>query len=93
MEIFKKKNQGEYEAGRIVSDLFLFFKNTSYWSRDMLNFQFLEEGLGIVSPPHFVFNLPRKKFLMLYSSNWPNNIVWLLLLSAILGNMCFVNIC
>ena len=30
MEIFKKKNQGEYEAGRIVPDLFLFFKNTSY---------------------------------------------------------------
>ena len=25
-----------------------------YWSRDMLNFDFLQKGLGIVSPPYFM---------------------------------------
>ena len=33
----------------------------------MLNFDILEKGLGIVSPPHFVYDFPRKVFLMLYS--------------------------
>ena len=36
----------------------------------------------------FVYNFSRKIFLMLYSINWPNLIVWLLLLVEILGNMC-----
>ena len=26
------------------------------WSKDMLNFDFLEMGLGIVSLPHFVYD-------------------------------------
>ena len=26
----------------------------------MLNFDFLEKGLGIVSPPHFVYDFPKK---------------------------------
>ena len=30
----------------------------------MLNFHFLEKGLGIVLPPHFVYDF---QFLMLYS--------------------------
>ena len=30
----------------------------------------------------------RKLFLLLYSINWPNSIVWLPLLREILGNMC-----
>ena len=30
------------------------FKTFHYWSRDMINFEFLEKGLGIVSPAHFV---------------------------------------
>ena len=38
----------------------------------MLNFDFLEKGLGIVSPPHFVCDLLRKMFLKLYSVNRPN---------------------
>ena len=32
----------------------------------MLNFDFLEKGLGIVSPPHFVCDFLRKMFLMFY---------------------------
>ena len=36
-------------------------------SRDMLNFDFLERGLGIASPSHFVYDFLRKMFLMLYS--------------------------
>ena len=35
----------------------------------MFNFNFLEKGLGIVSPPHFVFDFSRKMFLKLYSIN------------------------
>ena len=33
----------------------------------MLNCDFLEEGQGLVSPPHFVYNFSRKMFLMSYS--------------------------
>ena len=32
------------------------FKTLDYWSRDILNFNFSEKGLGVVSPPHFVYN-------------------------------------
>ena len=34
-------------------------------SRDMLNFEFIEKGLGTVSPPHFVHNFSIKMFLIL----------------------------
>ena len=54
----------------------------------MLNFDFLDKGLGIVSPAHFVYDFSTKMFLMLYSINWPNFIAWLALLLEILGNMC-----
>ena len=30
----------------------------------MLNFYFLEKDLGIIFPPHFVYNFSRKMFLM-----------------------------
>ena len=30
----------------------------------MLNFISLEQGLGLVSPPHFVYDFSRKMFLM-----------------------------
>ena len=33
----------------------------------MHNFDFLEKGLGIVSPPDFVYDFSRKLFLMLCS--------------------------
>ena len=35
----------------------------------MLSFYFLEMDLGIVSSAHFVYDLLRKMFLMLYSIN------------------------
>ena len=59
----------------------------------MLNFDFLDKGLGIVSLAHFVYDFSTKMFLMLYSINWPNFIAWLLLLLEILGNMCIVIAC
>ena len=38
-------------------------------SRDMLNFEFVEKGLGLVSPPHVVYDFSRQLFLMLYARN------------------------
>ena len=69
------------------------FKNLHYWSRDIINFDFLDKGLGIVSPAHFVYDFPTKMFLMLYSINWPNFIAWLPLLLEILGNICIAIVC
>ena len=69
------------------------YKTLEYWFRDMLNFDFLEKGLGIVSLPHFVYNFSRKIFLMLYSINWRNFITWLYLLIEILVNMFIANAC
>ena len=40
------------------------------------------------SLPYCLHNFWRKMFLLLYSNNWPNFIVWLRLLCEILGNMC-----
>ena len=64
------------------------YKDFEYWSRNMLNFDFLEKGLGIVSPPHFVHDFSRKTFVKLYSSGWPLFIAWLSLFLKILVNMC-----
>ena len=54
----------------------------------MLNSDFLDKGLRIVSPSHFVYDFSAKMYLILYSINWPNFIDWLSLLLQILGNMC-----
>ena len=54
----------------------------------MLNFDFLDKGLGIVFPAHFVYDFSTKMFLMLCSINRPNLIAWLPLPHEILGNMC-----
>ena len=35
----------------------------------MLNFDFLQKGLEIVSSQHFVYDFSRKMFLVLYSIN------------------------
>ena len=35
----------------------------------MLNFDLLEKGLGIVSPPHFENDFSRQMAIMLYSIN------------------------
>ena len=69
------------------------FKTLHYWSSDALNFDFLDKGLGIASPAHFVHDFSIKMFLVLYSINWPNFIAWLPLLLDILGNMCIAIIC
>ena len=54
----------------------------------MLNFNFSGKSLGLVHPPHFVYDFSRKKFHMLHSINWPNFVFWLSLLLTILSNMC-----
>ena len=38
------------------------YKPLDYWSRNMLNFNFSEKGLGLVSPPHFAYDSSRKWF-------------------------------
>ena len=38
----------------------------------MLNFDFVEKGLGKASPPDFVYDFLTNIFLILYSINWPN---------------------
>ena len=68
-------------------------KNLDYWFRDMFNLEFLENSLGIVSSPYFVYDFSRKMFLMLYSIRWTNFIVGLALLLAIVGNMCIAIVC
>ena len=68
-------------------------KTSDYYSKDMLSFDFSENGLGIVSPPYFMYDFPRKKFLMLHSINWSHSIVWLPLFHEILSNMCIPIVC
>ena len=68
-------------------------KNSDRWSRDMLNFRFSEKGLGLVSPPHFVYGFTKKMFFMLYSLHWPNFIAWVPLFLKIFGNTCITIIC
>ena len=48
----------------------------------MPNVDFLEKGLGIVSPPHFVYGFSRKMFLMLCYIDWSNLILSFPLLIA-----------
>ena len=38
----------------------------------MLNFDFSDKGLGIISPAHFVYDFSTKMLLMSYSINRPN---------------------
>ena len=54
---------------------------------------FFRKGYGIVSPPNFVYDFSTKMFLMLYSINSPNFIVWLPLPLEILGNVCIAAVC
>ena len=58
------------------------YKTSNYWSRDMLNSDFLENGLGTVF---------QEKYFSCYTlltDQISNFIIWLLLLLEILGNMC-----
>ena len=59
----------------------------------MLNFDFLDKGVGIVSPAHFVYDFLTKMFLILFSISWPNFNAWLSLLLEILGNMYISIVC
>ena len=68
-------------------------KTFDHWSRDMFHFDFSGKGLGIAFQQHFVYEFSRKIFLMLYSINRPNFIVWLPLLLEILGNLCIAFVC
>ena len=40
-------------------------KSLDYWSRYILNFDFVEKGQGIVSTPHFMYDFSRKMYLLL----------------------------
>ena len=67
------------------------WKNLDLWSRDMINLDFLEKGLGIVSPRHFVNDFARKMLDMLSSINWRDFLAWLCLLLEIFVLQLFVN--
>ena len=69
------------------------YKTSDYWFRDMLNFNFSEKGLALVSPSNFPYDFSRKMFLMLHSINWPNFIVWLHLFLETLRNICIKTVC
>ena len=47
--------------------------------------------MELVSPPHFVYDFLREVFLMLYSINWPNFIVWLPLLLEVIRYYLYYN--
>ena len=59
----------------------------------MFKFDFLEKGLGLVFPPHFVYDFSGRMFLMLYFANWLHFIAWLPLILEILGNICMAILC
>ena len=52
-----------------------------------------KRGLELVSLSHFLHDVQRKIFTLLYSRTWPNFIVWLPLLLEILGHTCIVIVC
>ena len=56
----------------------------------MINFDFIEKSLEIVSAPYFLYDFSTETFLMLYSINFQrsNFIVGLSLRIEILGKMC-----
>ena len=53
-------------------------------------FKKTKRRLELVSLPHFLYDLWRQIFIMLYFINWPNFIAWLSLLFEVLFNMCLV---
>ena len=59
------------------------------WPRDMLKFEFLEKGLELIAPLLFVYDFSRKTFIMLYSINWSNFILF----HGIKSHICIVIIC
>ena len=59
-------NHTENEGETLVLDLFLFFKNALYKVKGSLGYL---GNLGQVSLRHFVNDVSRKMFVMLYSTN------------------------
>ena len=43
------------------------YETLEYWSRDVLNFDFLEKGLGIVSPLDFAYDFWKQIFFSCYA--------------------------
>ena len=70
-----------FDSPQLVIKKTKLYKTLDHWSRDMLNYNFSEKSLGLVSPAHFVYDFSRKLFLVLHSINW------LPLLHQILGIM------
>ena len=48
------------------------YRTLGYWYGDIINFDFPEKCLGLVSPPNFVYDFSRIMFLMSFSINWQN---------------------
>ena len=60
----------------------------------MLNFDFLEKGLGLVSPPYFVYDFSKKKYFMCFVLLTDQiSLSDCLCFFEILVNMCIVIIC
>ena len=68
-------------------------KLLDYWPKDMLKLNFSDKGLGLDSLPHSVYDFWRKMFIILYSINWLNFLIWLPLLLKILGYICVAILC
>ena len=56
-------------------------------------FWFFKERFGTSFPTTFCAWISRKIFLMFFSIDWPNFIVWFPLLLEISGNQCIVIVC
>ena len=52
-----------FDSPQLGKQLKQIYRTLEYRSRDMLTFDFLEKGLGIVSLPQFVYDFSRKMFL------------------------------
>ena len=97
---FLKKALYEVKASGQSISIFLNLENKNkicktleYWSSDMLNFDFLEKGQWIISPPHFVHDFSEMMFVRVYSINWPGFIARLSLLLEILVYICIAIVC
>ena len=81
VNIFRKPSTWTFNENKL-------HKTLHHWFRDMISFDILEKNMGLVLPPHFVYDFSRNMFPVSFSINWPTFIVWLPLLLNILGNMC-----
>ena len=59
----------------------------------MLNFNFPEKGLELVSPPNFVHDFSKKKCYILLTDQISLTLLDCLFFFEILGNICIRNVC